>query len=290
VKRLALKLSALSEYESERENLSEPEIESILDAGRKWDLSEILRSGGSLFFPHTYIVACGQYIASAVHASLDSGADQILILGVLHAFAGRLWEARQREIQGEDLFGEPYCGILGSSVDQQTLWQTEFCLKGFLFLLDKEAKRRGVSMPRVYLRYPFLSQQQPERLRGIEELKSLLKDSILVATADMYHHGAVYGTPERELLPISPQAYRKSQAVVQRCLSLLTEGDYQNYYHYSLSIRNDAIDVGSVLRYVLGPLEAEIMDMTLVDTSALFEGQPQPSWVAASLISLTKKS
>jgi hypothetical protein len=42
------------------------------------------------------------------------------------------------------------------------------------------------------------------------------------------------------------------------------------------------------LKHLLGPLRGSILDLNLVDASDLYDGVPQPSWVAASLVELKK--
>jgi hypothetical protein len=51
-------------------------------------------------------------------------------------------------------------------------------------------------------------------------------------------------------------------------------------------IFSDSKEVGQLLMYLLGPLDAQFRDIRLVDTSHMFEGSPRPNWIAASLIEL----
>ena len=57
----------------------------LLENSEKWDLHSITRSGGAVIFPHATLQVCGHQIAAAVRAALDSGADHVLALGVVHA-------------------------------------------------------------------------------------------------------------------------------------------------------------------------------------------------------------
>ena len=53
-----------------------------------------LAAGGIIVFPHTSVADCGHQVAAAVHAALDSGADRVLVISVLHAFTPEMEEAR----------------------------------------------------------------------------------------------------------------------------------------------------------------------------------------------------
>jgi hypothetical protein len=62
---------------------------------------------------------------------------------------------------------------------------------------DAETKRRGGKVPKVIERYPYLAGGHPEQLSGIEDVIAIAKDSVVVSTADAFHHGIGYdGTPE----------------------------------------------------------------------------------------------
>src|SRR6266446_1234081 len=100
-------------YQEERHALSREEIDAILDAGRAWELSKWLSSGGVALFPHTYLSACGPYIAACVHGALDSGADHVLALGVLHSSTDELSAARARERAHGDLSAITLRGVHG---------------------------------------------------------------------------------------------------------------------------------------------------------------------------------
>ncbi len=139
----------------------------VLDAGRAWDLSPALRSGGSVIFPHAGIPACGHQIAAAVHACLDSGADRVLVLGVLHALTNELQDARVRVAQGADVTKESSWGVQGPGLDVRQDWQGEFSLSTFLWLWDHEIQRRGVPGPELVVRYlPVPGRRQAAHFAG----------------------------------------------------------------------------------------------------------------------------
>ncbi|NGX50630.1 MAG: hypothetical protein K1060chlam2_00478 [Chlamydiae bacterium] len=276
--------SAFDHYLEERNSISPAGIQKILDGGRKWSLGTTLASGGSAIFPHTYLSQCGDQVAAVVHGCLDSGADQVVILGVLHQLSEELIRARERELEGEDVTQEGSYGVLGPGVGGDRYWKEEYSLLNFLFLWEKEVKQRGIRPPRLIVRYPSLTAGNPSRLKGVEELKSLAKDSVVVATGDLCHHGRAYGMDPNEIIDSGAAGKAFAHRQIEEALALLRRGDYKGYLEQCGVIRNDSRDTGTLLRYLLGPLKSRILDLRLIDVSGLFHGHPAPSWVAASLI------
>lgn len=285
-----MKAEALNEYALERESLTEKEIHAILDAGKRWNLAPTFARGGSAIFPHTYIRECGHQIASVVHGLLDSNADQILVLGVLHPLNENLEIARKKERARLDISQESSYGVFGPGIIGDSSWEQEFSLDNFLFLCFEEVKRRGIRAPELIIRYPSLVNRDPKNLPGIEELKSIAKDSVVIATSDLCHHGRAYGMSAHEVIEISPMASYFAKLQIQKGFEILKKGDFEAYYNHCVNTLSDSIDVGSVLRYLLGPFEATILDLKLVDVSSLFEDEPKPSWVATSLINIATQT
>ncbi len=281
-----MKATAIDDYAKERENLRDYEIDEILNEGKKWNLAETLIRGGSALFPHTYIKACGYQIAAVVHACLNSGADQVLALGVLHPLTDRLLLSRLREINNQDLSQDSLRGILGPGTGRDRAWVSEFSLLHFLFLWTEEIKRRGIESPELIIRYPYLVNKEPENMPGIDELESIARDSVVVATSDLCHHGVAYGHAPSEALDISEEGEQFAKYQIQQGLDLLSGDDFRRYYDHCRKAKSDSCDVGTVLRYILGPLNGSILDLNLVDASDLYEGSPEPSWVAATLVEL----
>ncbi len=274
-------------YQDERDRLSSKQVDDILHAGRKWDLSKTLSSGGVAIFPHTYISQCGAYIAACVHGALDSGADHVVVLGVLHSFIDVLCAARAKEKVGEDLLDSVLRGIHGLGLDRGEYWQQEYSLLSFIFLWDEEVKRRGIKAPKLTLRFPYLVNKDPKTLPGINELEALAKDACLIATSDFCHHGVAYGVP-KEQAKTGLKAVRYAKKTIQEHLGILQTGDLARFYNHCHEIRSDSFDVGTMLCHLRGHLRPTVCDVTIVDTSALYEGTPSPSWVAASLVKLEK--
>ena len=88
----------------------------LLERGRQWDLSGTLRAGGVLVFPHTDVKDCGHQVAACVHACLDSGADRVVVISVLHAFTEEMEQARRRVAAGGDPADETTWGIQGTGI------------------------------------------------------------------------------------------------------------------------------------------------------------------------------
>ena len=173
------------------QQLSQESINKMLDAGLAWDLAPTLQAGGSIIFPHVGIEVCGHQIASAVHACLNSGADQVLVVGVLHALTQDLQDARVRVSKGSDVTQEESWGIQGPGLNGRTDWQNEFSLLHFLFLWDEEIKRRGIKGPELIVRFPYLAGGRPFILPGIEELQQIVRGgAAVVMTADPFHQMA----------------------------------------------------------------------------------------------------
>jgi hypothetical protein len=52
---------------------------------------------------------------------------------------------------------------------------------------------------------------------------------------------------------------------------VLKTGNYREYYSYCKNSISDSTNSCSVLRYLLGPLQAQIKDMKLVDVASLYD-------------------
>jgi hypothetical protein len=249
-----------------------------------------LIEGGSAFFPHTYLQKCGDQIAAVALASLDaaekSGKKQILVLGVLHPLTSVLWAARKKELLGMDLSAEPLRDVFGPDLPNNGFLESEFSVDSFLFLLEKIAKIKGKTLPHVIVRYPFLVQGVADSLPGMEELKKLATDSIVVATSDLCHHGTPYGTPIEKTLPLGENAYAFAHRSIQKNLDSLNTVDLPAYYVCASEVISDSINVGQAMSALLGPLEGKIIDLRLIDFAYVFTAYQGPIWVAATLVEL----
>ena len=254
----------------------------LLAAGHAWDLAPTLRAGGALLFPHVGVEKCGHQIGAAVHACLDCGADTVLVLGVLHALTDELEEARVRVADGGDVAVERAWGIEGPGLGGRLDWEHEFSLSHFLWLWENETARRGIAPPRMIVRYPYLAGGRPGDLPGIKELEAAAKEAAVVATGDLFHHGVGYGDSETEALAPDEGGLDLARERITRGLDILARGDYWGYNSHSVTAKSDARDVGQVLRHLIGPFEARILDIVTDDMSGAY-GQPEPTWVAGAL-------
>jgi hypothetical protein len=270
--------------QSLRDALTSQQIDRLFERGRSWNLGPVLAAGGSALFPHASLPNCGHHTASVVEGCLDSGADQILALGVVHPLTDPIWGARQRIWSGEDPMLEPLRGIHPQGTP---LTEGEYSLRSFAFLLEEGAKRRGVLPPRLIERYPFLAAGDPASLPGLSELQSLLSDSALVMTGDLVHHGRAYGTPPDDFVPMGPEAVPFASDRISQMLTLLAAGRYQDYFDAACANGNDAEAGGQVLRHLLGPFNHTLHDIVPCETDSIYHGF-SPSWVAASLITFQK--
>lgn len=282
-----MRAKCYDDYLQERQALKPKDIDTLLESGRKWKLDSILSSGGAVVFPHTFLSSCGSYIAAAVHAALDSGADHVVALGVLHATTPFQKEARHLERERKNVDSLHLRALFGDDLPNSQELQYEYSLLSFQFLWDEEVKRRAIKPPKLFCRYPFLVNREPETMPGIKELSVLAKDAAIVATSDFCHHGVAYDEPDA--LPIGQSARSFAEANIVHHLQVLTEGSYEAFYEHCFKIKSDSYDVGSMLKYLCKPSSGTLLDMQLVDTSMLYENNPSPSWVAASLVALQSK-
>jgi hypothetical protein len=270
----------------EAEALGADGLRRLLEEGRRWDLGATLASGGAVLFPHIGLAECGAQTAAAVHACLDSGADRVLLLGVLHALTPELDTARRRVAAGDAPDAEVFWGIQGPGAPGRSDWEQEFSLLGFLPLWE-EATRGRSCVPELVMRFPYLAGGAPERLPRMNELERLVADgAVVVATADLFHHGIGYGDGADVARRPDEGGLELAREVITEGLRLLRDGDHAAYQAHSVRSKSDARDVGQVLRHLTGPVDGRIVDLTWRDTSGDY-GTGAPTWVAGALIKLT---
>jgi hypothetical protein len=270
-------------YAAEHAELGEAGAIRQLEEARQWHLAPVLRDGGVVVFPHAGVKDCGHQIAAAVHACLDSGADQVLVISVLHAFTDEMEQARRRVAAGADPRKEATWGIQGPGLNTGEAWRDDHALYSFRFFWEIETRRRGITGPRVIERYPYLAGGHPEWLPGIEELAELARNSVIVSTADPFHHGIGYGdTPEQARYP-DAGGMELARARINEGIEILGRGDYWGYNQHCVSAKSDARDAGQVFRYLRGPMHGQILDLVYTDAGQLYNSPP-PTWVAGALI------
>jgi len=254
----------------------------LLDEGRQWDLSNTLSQGGVLVFPHAGVAECGQQIAAVVHACLDSGADTVVVISVLHAFTDKMEAARIAVANGGKPVDWEFWGIQGPGINGRHEWQGDHALISFRHFWEAETKRRGITGPRVIERYPYLAGGKPDQLPGIDDLAKLAEDAVIVSTADPFHHGIGYGDPPEASYHPHEGGLELARQRLQEGIDLLATGDYWGYNQHCVSAKSDARDAGQVFRYLRGPLNGRIVDLTYSDATELYK-QPAPTWVATAL-------
>jgi len=270
-------------YTQEHDALDREATYQLLEQGRRWDLAPTLQQGGVLVFPHTWARDCGHQTAAVVHACLDSGADRVLLICVLHALSEELEEARVRVAQGGDLALEPLRGVQGPGLPGREEWRWDHSLYTFRHLWRAETERRGTEGPEVIVRYPYLAGGKPQTLPGIEELARIAEDAVIVSTADAFHHGIGYGDPPGKALYPDEGGLELARARIQEGIDTLARGDYWAYNQHCVKARSDARDAGQVFRYLRGPMKGRILDLVASDFAELY-GAPPPTWVAAALV------
>ncbi len=270
-------------YRAEHEAMGERGTLDRLEQARQWDLGPALRAGGVLVFPHTSVLDCGHQTAAVVHACLDSGADRVIVVSVLHAFTDEMQDARRRVAAGEDPAQWPFWGIQGPGITGRDEWRDDHSLISFRHFWAAETRRRRIRGPAVIERYPYLAGDKPERLPGIDELERLAQDAVIVSTADAFHHGLGYGDPPEKSLHPHEGGLELARRTIEEGIEVLGRGDYWGYNQHCVRAKNDARDAGPVFRYLRGVTHGRILDLTYTDSSGLY-GQPKPTWVAAALV------
>lgn len=259
----------------------------ILDEGRKWDLSGFV-TNGAVVFPHLGLDVCGPQTAAAVHACLDSGAERVLAIGVLHALTRELDDARAEVASGGDPARHPSWGIQGPGLKGGNDWLGEFSLDGFLFLWREEVLRRGVDAPELLVRYPYLAGGRPADLPGVEELEEAAEGAAIVATADPFHHGIGYGDAPEYALEPEEGGLELARSRIEDGLRLLEACDHAAYNAHCVEAKSDARDVGQLVGHLLGPTECRVLDLVWSDMAEAY-GAPRPTWVAGALISVNAR-
>ena len=270
-------------YRSEHMAMGERGTLERLERGREWDLAPTLAAGGVAVFPHAGVLDCGHQVAAVVHGCLDSGADRVVVISVLHAFTDEMEDARRRVSSGEDPSLWPFWGIQGPGIAGREEWRDDHSLISFRHFWQAETTRRGIAGPEVVERYPYLAGGRPERLPGIDELAELAEDAVIVSTADPFHHGIGYGDRPESALPPDAAGLGRARASIETGIALLGRGDYAAYDAHCVEEKSDARDAGQVFRYLRGELRGEILDLAYTDASELYEA-PRPTWVAAPLV------
>jgi len=257
------------------------------ERAEQWDLSGTLNAGGVLVFPHAGVQDCGYQIAACVQAALNSGADRVIVISVLHAFTDEMEQARRRVAAGGDPAAEKFWGIQGPGIEGREEWRGDHALTSWRHFWKAEVERRGVTNPpQVIERYPYLAGGKPELLPGIDDLAELARVAAIVSTADAFHHGIGYGDPPDKAMQPDTAGLARAQAVIEEGMRILGGGDYWGYNQHCVEAKSDARDAGQVFRYLRGPMTGRVRDITYTDSTEMYQ-QPPPTWVAGALMEWT---
>ena len=204
-------------YRREHEELGEIGTLRQLEEARQWNLAPTLAAGGVIVFPHAGVEDCGHQIAAAVHACLDSGADRVIVISVLHAFTDEMEDARVRVAAGEPPANFRHWGIQGTGLSTGDEWRGDHALYSFRHFWAAETKRRGIQGPEVIERYPYLAGGKPEQLPGIDELAALLhkplpKSSVFDVCATRVLESAIAGIRVCQI----DQEFQRTQRIEMR--------------------------------------------------------------------------
>ena len=251
-------------------------------------LAETLREGGVLVFPHAGVADCGYQVAACVHAALDSGADRVIFISVLHAFSQAMEDARRAVAAGKPASDSVFWGIQGPGIAGREEWRGDHAPMSWRHFWEAEIKRRGLKKaPDMLERFPYLAGGQPEAMPGIEELRELAEDAVIVSTADAFHHGIGYGDSPDQAMNPDAQGLARAKEILEEGIRILEAGDYWGYNQHCVTAKSDARDAAQVFRYLRGPMQGRIIDLSYSDASELYHAPP-PTWVAAALFEWKK--
>jgi len=250
---------------------------------QEWDLAPVLRAGGALVFPHAGVAECAKQIA----ACINSGADTVLVLSVLHSFTDEMEQARRRVAAGGDPSTDRIWGIQGPGLTRGTEWAYDHALFEWRYLWEVAANYYGKKMPRVIERYPWLAGGNPTAMPGYDEVADIARNAVVVSTADMFHHGIGYGTPVEQSFFPEKGGLDLARRTIMAGAEMLARGDYAGYNQHCVDAKSDHRDAGQVMRAIRGPMRPEIIDIIASDAAALYNA-PDPTWVAGTLVAWHK--
>lgn len=289
--RTALRTEINELYRRDHEGLGDAGTYAMLDEARsRWDLTEGLASGGVITFAHVNVADCGLHVAAAVNAALDTGADTVLAISVLHAFTQEMELARRDVSSGG---GTPSShstwGIQGPGLDFRDEWQGDHAMRSLRHFWEAETRRRGILDRRLIERYPFLAGGRPGDLPNIDEVAAIAENAVIVATGDQFHHGIGYGMTSEESLPMEPDGLEAARRSMEKGIALVESSDFWGYDQHCVEAKSDDRDATQVYMLLRGPLRGRLVDIGYSDATDLYDA-PAPTWAAGGFIEFTKGS
>lgn len=264
-------------YAAERDALGVDSLRELLERARPLDVD---LSTGAVVIPHTRLSVTGDQIASAVATVLDSGAERVLALGVLHG-ARRIDRERVAAARAGDHDAR---AALRGVHDTTGLAAEEFSLDAFVELLALAADASGRTVE-VIERYPFLVGDDPATLPGLDALAAELDaGAALVVTTDPIHHGHAYGSAPTECRPADDQAtVSAARLAIDEQFDALSAGRYGDFADLTAAHRSDFRDTGPTMAALVGTgFTATVHAVSLVDYADVLRA-PRPTWVAGAL-------
>jgi hypothetical protein len=266
-------------YRDQLDRLGQIGAEAMLGEARRWDLSDVLAGGGVLTFAHVNVADCGIHVAAAVNACLDSGADTVLAIGVVHASTDEMEVARQDVASGGSPSRHATWGIQGPGIDFRDEWSRDHSLRALRYFWEAATAARGITGRRLVERYPYLAGGQPGDLRNIDETAAIAEGAVIIATGDQFHHGIAYGTPQDLAMDADESGLAAARESMETGVGLIESGDYWGYNEHCVTAKSDDRDVAQLYRFLRGPLTGSVIDIAHSDFTELY-GQPAPSWAA----------
>jgi hypothetical protein len=285
--RTALQKKVNAEYQRDHDDLGVSGTLQMLDDAQRWDLGATLAGGGVVGFAHVGVVDCGVHVAAAVNACLDTGADTILAISVLHAFSEEMELARRDVADGGSPSDHATWGIQGPGLAFRDEWRGDHAMRSLRHFWEAETTRRGITDRRLIERYPFLAGGKPGDLPNIEETALIAESAVIVTTGDQFHHGIGYGTPEAEALEIEPDGLPAARASIKEGIAMIDSGDYWGYNQHCVIAKSDDRDVAQLFRYLRGPVDGTLLDIGYSDSTELYN-QPSPTWAAGGFMKFEK--
>ncbi len=285
--RTALQKNINELYRREHDELGDSGTYRMLDEAHRWDLGGTLAGGGVVGFAHVNVADCGLHVAAAVNACLDTDADTVLAISVLHAFTEEMEFARRDVADGSSPSDHATWGIQGPGLEFRDEWRGDHAMRSLRHFWAAETKRRGITDRRLIERYPYLAGGKPGDLPNIDEVIRIAESAVIVTTGDQFHHGIGYGTPPADALQAEPDGLRAARSSMENGMRLVEAGDYWGYNQHCVTAKSDDRDVAQLFRYLRGPLQGTLLDLGYSDSTALYD-QPPPTWAAGGFMMFEK--
>ncbi len=285
--RTALQKNINELYRRAHDGLGDSGTYRMLDEARRWDLSGTLANGGVVGFAHVNVADCGVHVAAAVNACLDTDADTVLAISVLHAFTEEMESARRDVAEGGSPSDHATWGIQGPGLDFRDEWRGDHAMRSLRHFWAAETKRRGITDRRLVERYPSLAGGEPGNLPNLDEVVRIAEKAVIVTTGDQFHHGIGYGTPPADALQAEPDGLRAARSSMEEGTRLVEAGDYWGYNQHCVTAKSDDRDVAQLFRYLRGPLHGALLDIAYSDSTELYDA-PSPTWAAGGFMKFEK--